>query len=172
MRLRTLKHIQDSDPSLAGSRGFYSPCRFGVQLSMESQICSILSQYGFRSQSHWNMRDTHLSSVPLGLGFPPFTCPAGTCELNTPSLLLSAEVKRAVPPKEEGTRLLQNLHNAAAVSHTHGVETPKHLLCGLNPQTLIKHSTLTLKEISPGCSLEGLMLKLKLPILRPPDAKS
>ena len=29
-----------------------------------------------------------------------------------------------------------------------------------------------LKEISPGCSLEGLMLKLKLPILRPPDAKS
>ena len=29
-----------------------------------------------------------------------------------------------------------------------------------------------LKEISPGCSLEGLMLKLKLPILWPPDAKS
>ena len=28
-----------------------------------------------------------------------------------------------------------------------------------------------LKEISPGCSLEGLMLKLKLPILWPPDAK-
>ena len=29
-----------------------------------------------------------------------------------------------------------------------------------------------LKEISPGCSLEGLMLKLKLPVLWPPDAKS
>ena len=29
-----------------------------------------------------------------------------------------------------------------------------------------------LKEISPGCSLEGLMLKLKLPILWPPHAKS
>ena len=29
-----------------------------------------------------------------------------------------------------------------------------------------------LKEISPECSLEGLMLKLKLPILWPPDAKS
>ena len=29
-----------------------------------------------------------------------------------------------------------------------------------------------LKEISPGCSLEGLMLKLKLQILWPPDAKS
>ena len=29
-----------------------------------------------------------------------------------------------------------------------------------------------LKEISPGCSLEELMLKLKLPILSPPDAKN
>ena len=29
-----------------------------------------------------------------------------------------------------------------------------------------------LKEISPECSLEGLMLKLKLPTLWPPDAKS
>ena len=29
-----------------------------------------------------------------------------------------------------------------------------------------------LKEISPGCSLEGLMLKLKLPILWPPGAKN
>ena len=29
-----------------------------------------------------------------------------------------------------------------------------------------------LKEISPRCSLEGLMLKLKLPILWPPDVKS
>ena len=29
-----------------------------------------------------------------------------------------------------------------------------------------------LKEISPGYSLEGLMLKLKLPIIWPPDEKS
>ena len=29
-----------------------------------------------------------------------------------------------------------------------------------------------LKEISPGCSLEGLILKLKTPILWPPDGKS
>ena len=29
-----------------------------------------------------------------------------------------------------------------------------------------------LKEISAGFSLEGLMLKLKLPILRPPDVKN
>ena len=29
-----------------------------------------------------------------------------------------------------------------------------------------------LKEVSPGCSLVGLILKLKLPILWPPDAKS
>ena len=29
-----------------------------------------------------------------------------------------------------------------------------------------------LKGIGPGCSLEGLMLKLKLPILWPPDAKN
>ena len=29
-----------------------------------------------------------------------------------------------------------------------------------------------LKEISPGCSLEGLILKLKLPIIWSPDAKS
>ena len=29
-----------------------------------------------------------------------------------------------------------------------------------------------LEEISPGCSLEGLMLKLKTPILWPPDAKN
>ena len=29
-----------------------------------------------------------------------------------------------------------------------------------------------LKEISPECSLEELMLKLKLPILWPPDAKN
>ena len=29
-----------------------------------------------------------------------------------------------------------------------------------------------LKEISPGCSMEGRMLKLKLPILWPPDVKN
>ena len=29
-----------------------------------------------------------------------------------------------------------------------------------------------LKEFSPGCSLEGLMLKLKTPILWPPDEES
>ena len=29
-----------------------------------------------------------------------------------------------------------------------------------------------LKDISPGCSLEGLMLKLKLPVLWPPHVKS
>ena len=29
-----------------------------------------------------------------------------------------------------------------------------------------------LKEISPGSSLEGLMLKLKLPVLCPPDVKN
>ena len=29
-----------------------------------------------------------------------------------------------------------------------------------------------LKEISPGCSLEGLMLKLKLPVFWPPEVKS
>ena len=54
-----------------------------------------------------------------------------------------------------------DLHNAAAVSYTRGIETPKHLSCDLSPQTFIKHSTLTLKEISPGCSLVELILKLK-----------
>ena len=34
------------------------------------------------------------------------------------------------------------------------------------------NSDMQIKEISPGCSLEGLRLKLKLPILWPPDAKS
>ena len=29
-----------------------------------------------------------------------------------------------------------------------------------------------LKEISPGCSLEGLIMRLKLPILWPPHVKS
>ena len=38
--------------------------------------------------------------------------------------------------------------------------------------TARKSNQSILKEISPGCSLEGLMLKLKTPILWPPDAKS
>ena len=40
------------------------------------------------------------------------------------------------------------------------------------PWTARRTTQSYLKEISPGCSLEGLMLKLKLPILWPPDAKS
>ena len=40
------------------------------------------------------------------------------------------------------------------------------------PCTARRSNQSILKEISPGCSLEGLMLKLKLPILWPPDAKS
>ena len=40
------------------------------------------------------------------------------------------------------------------------------------PWTARRSKQSILKEISPGCSLEGLMLKLKLPILWPPDAKS
>ena len=40
------------------------------------------------------------------------------------------------------------------------------------PWTARRSSQAILKEISPECSLEGLMLKLKLPILWPPDAKS
>ena len=40
------------------------------------------------------------------------------------------------------------------------------------PWTVRRSNQSVLKEISPGCSLEGLMLKLKLPILWPPDAKS
>ena len=40
------------------------------------------------------------------------------------------------------------------------------------PWTSRKSNQSILKEISPGCSLEGLMLKLKTPILWPPDAKS
>ena len=39
------------------------------------------------------------------------------------------------------------------------------------PWTARRSNESMLKEISPGCSLEGLMLKLKLPILWPPDAK-
>ena len=40
------------------------------------------------------------------------------------------------------------------------------------PPAARRSSQSILKEISPGCSLEGLMLKLKLPIFWPPDAKS
>ena len=40
------------------------------------------------------------------------------------------------------------------------------------PWTARRSNQSILKEISPGCSLEGLMLKLKLPILWPPPAKS
>ena len=39
------------------------------------------------------------------------------------------------------------------------------------PWTARRSNQSTPKEISPECSLEGLMLKLKLPILWPPDAK-
>ena len=39
------------------------------------------------------------------------------------------------------------------------------------PWTARRSNQSILKEISPGCSLEGLMLKLKLLILWPPDAK-
>ena len=39
------------------------------------------------------------------------------------------------------------------------------------PWTARRSNQPILKEISPGCSLEGLMLKLKLPILWPPDVK-
>ena len=40
------------------------------------------------------------------------------------------------------------------------------------PWTASRSSQSILKQISPGCSLEGLMLKLKLLILRQPDVKS
>ena len=40
------------------------------------------------------------------------------------------------------------------------------------PWTATRFNQSILKEISPGCSLEGLMLKLKFPILWPPDVKS
>ena len=40
------------------------------------------------------------------------------------------------------------------------------------PWTARRSNQSILKGISPGCSLEGLMLKLKLPILCPPDEKS
>ena len=40
------------------------------------------------------------------------------------------------------------------------------------PWTARRSNQSILKEISPGCSLEGLMLKLQTPILWPPHAKS
>jgi len=40
------------------------------------------------------------------------------------------------------------------------------------PWTLRRYNQSILKEISPECSLEELMLKLKFPIVWPPDAKS
>ena len=40
------------------------------------------------------------------------------------------------------------------------------------PWTARRSNQSILKEISPGCSLEGLMLKLKLLIFWPPDAKN
>ena len=39
------------------------------------------------------------------------------------------------------------------------------------PWTARRSNKSILKEINPGCSLEGLMLKLKTPILWPPDGK-
>ena len=40
------------------------------------------------------------------------------------------------------------------------------------PWTARRSNQSILKEISPGCSLEGLMAKAETPILWPPDAKS
>ena len=40
------------------------------------------------------------------------------------------------------------------------------------PWTARRSNLSILKEISPGCSLQGLMLKLKLPILWPPDGRT
>ena len=40
------------------------------------------------------------------------------------------------------------------------------------PWTARRSKQSTPKEISPGCSLEGMMLKLETPILWPPDAKN
>ena len=40
------------------------------------------------------------------------------------------------------------------------------------PWTARRSNQFILKEICPECSLEGLMLKLKLPILWPPDVKN
>ena len=41
-----------------------------------------------------------------------------------------------------------------------------------SPWTTRRSNQSILKEISPGCSLEGLMLKLETPILWPPHTKS
>ena len=41
-----------------------------------------------------------------------------------------------------------------------------------SPWTARRSNQSILKEISPGCSLEGLKLKLKLSIHWPPDVKS
>ena len=40
------------------------------------------------------------------------------------------------------------------------------------PWTARRSNQSILKEINPGCSLEGLMLKLKLPVLWPPNVKN
>ena len=40
------------------------------------------------------------------------------------------------------------------------------------PWTAGRSNQSILKDISPGCSLEGLMLEAETPILQPPDAKS
>ena len=40
------------------------------------------------------------------------------------------------------------------------------------PWTAGRSNQSILREIGPGCSLEGLMLKLKTPVFWPPDAKS
>ena len=40
------------------------------------------------------------------------------------------------------------------------------------PWTARRSNQSILQEISPGCSLEGMMLKLKTPVLCPPHAKS
>ena len=40
------------------------------------------------------------------------------------------------------------------------------------PWTARRSNKSILKEIGPGCSLEGMMLKLKTPVLWPPHAKS
>ena len=40
------------------------------------------------------------------------------------------------------------------------------------PWTAGRSNKSNLKEISPGCSLEGMMLKPKLPVLWPPHVKS
>ena len=51
------------------------------------------------------------------------------------------------------------------------------LNCGAGEDSLVswtarRSNQSILKEISPEYSLEGMMLKLKLPILWPPDAKN